>query len=143
MSSSSSCLSRYDDEITRFENIVYASLTLTVLNLVLTRILQARGLPPQRLAWFLGGTGTLKIGLSVAIFATIPTCPSGCQCTGLGHVNPIVGILPLVIGLLWLARGYKFYKSAQQQQEEQTAVTTEESLPTTGNDETAETNDIV
>jgi len=112
--SSESCYSRYMDEVETFEKFVFTSIGLTLFNLVASRVLVSRGTAPNKLAYYHLTTGSIKVCLALAIFATEPTCPSGCSCTG-GHVDPLVALIPLVLGCLWLYKGYSFHKLAQQQ----------------------------
>ena len=112
-SNTSSCVSRWNDEVNRFENLLFASIALTLVNIVVSRILITKAKwTALKLAYYHGGTGSLKILLAVAIFASIPTCPSGCTCYG-SHVNPIVAVIPLLIGSRWLYQGYVFYQKAK------------------------------
>ena len=106
------CVSRWEDEVSRFESLLFASLGLTFANLIVSRVLIAKGMASRNLAYYHLGTGSLKVVLAIAIFALIPTCPSGCQCYG-GHINPLTALIPLAIGIRWLAKGYGFYKKSQ------------------------------
>ena len=107
-----SCTARWNDEVQRFETLLYVSLALTLGNIVVSRVLIAKGWSPIKLAYYHGATGSVKVLLAICILATIPTCPSGCFCYG-GHVSPIVALIPLLIGLRWLARAYTYYKASQ------------------------------
>jgi len=123
---SASCQERYQDEINRFETLLYTSLALTVVNLFVSTVFIVRSSWTRHcMAQYFGITGSIKIGLAVALFATIPVCPPGCSCTG-GHVNPLVGVIPLVIGVRWVTLGYKYHQlgQPQAQQQQSTAAAT-------------------
>jgi hypothetical protein len=112
---SSNCVAEFEDEVARFHAFLFTSLGLTFVNLVVSRVLTAKykDSAPKRLAYYHVLTGGLKVILAICVFSTIPTCPDGCVCTG--HTSPAVAILPLLVGLLWLAKGYTFFKQSQQQ----------------------------
>jgi hypothetical protein len=112
MSTSSSCYARFQTEIETYETFLFTSLGLTAFNLVTSRVLVARQTTHTKLAYYHGIAGLIKVCLALGIFVMTPTCPSGCTCTG-GFAHPTLAIIPLILGFLWLHRGYTYYKQAQ------------------------------
>ena len=126
MSSTESCVGRWNDEVNRFQTLFFVSLGLTLANVVVTFLLIAKmQWSARKLALYHFGTGAVKVFLAISIFAIIPQCPYGCTCVG-SYVHPIVAVFPLLIGLRWLARGYQYW-----QKQNETADT--ETMPPTTN----------
>lgn len=111
-SSSSLCYNRYQAEVDTFETLLFTSLGLTAFNIIASRMLVARQSSALKLAYYHVSTGLVKLCLAIGLFATIPTCPSGCNCVG-GHVSPAVALIPLALGCVWLHQGCTYFQKAK------------------------------
>jgi len=123
----SSCQAQLSDEIRRFEAVANASVALTIVS-VLVRVAMKRKMDehPRAASYGFFASSFVKILLAILLFTVLhPTCPTNCICGDLSQTYVYPSIV-LVIGALWAAYGYKYYKKSQEQQggKVQTTVST-------------------
>lgn len=109
-SSSYECQNEIQSALNLYWGFVAFSLGLTVLNLAAFRICMRRRLEnhPKLAAKIFFSMGAIKIILGILILSVFqPSCPSGCVCYGY-LPSPLYGCIVLIIGALWMLRGYKY-----------------------------------
>lgn len=107
------CSAAWSREVRQFEIIIFISISLTIITLCIS-IFRKQYLTehPKQAAIGLGVLGSIKVFLAIIVLSVLlPECPAGCQCRGyrFPHIYPIT---IMVIGILWMKRGYDYHKMA-------------------------------
>lgn len=112
MSSAQECVEEFNQEIITFEWVAYFSLGLTAVSSIATLFYKQTLEGNLAFAWKLYfGLSAVKLLLGLLLFTAFsPGCPSGCDTyCGRYHPSVVYPLIVITVGLLWAARGKRYY----------------------------------